>query len=276
MKILVAEDNEMTAEILQLHLRKHGFEAILASNGVEALECLESIRDISLVVTDLMMPELDGFGLVSEMRRRLELSDIPVVVVSARAEPELVTKAAELGCRQFVVKPVHDANLVKAIRTALNDQRNLLRPQHEVLEQLGIDSQTYRKLVGRFAVLADAVITKLEESLAGQENPKSGPEQADLARLLESANLLGADRVAQVIDRLAKENVSSNGNNDTSQRRLLLRELTLLLSTMRARSVPSTERRKQEPAPDASEEREQEELAGGRSLDIKKRVVRVS
>jgi len=283
MKILVAEDNEMTAEILRIHLRKHGFETIHASNGTEALRYLESTLDISLLVTDLMMPEMDGFALLSEMRRRPELSEIPVVLTSARAEPEVVTKAAELGCRQFLVKPVSNASLVNAIRTALNGPQCLLRQQHEVLEQLGIDSATYRKLVGYFASIAEAVITKLEQSLVDQGQAATRPDDVELARLLEAANLLGADRLARVIGRLTKEAASINGNDNAAQYRLLLRELTILMSTMRARSLPVQGRREKEPEPGASEdsrpraseESEEEPNQGGRSLDVKKQVARV-
>jgi len=276
MKILVAEDNEMTAEILRLHLRKHGFDAILASNGVEALACLESTPDISLVITDIMMPVMDGLTLVAEMRRRLEMSDIPVVVASARAEPDAVTKAAELGCRQFLVKPIHDANLVKAIRIALQEQQNLLRPQHQILHQLGIDSETYRKLAGRFATLAETVVEKLEASLA--EHGETRPDQADLGRLLEAAHLLGADKLAQVIDQLDHEVEQSEGGDDGAQLRLLIRELRMLISTMQSRSLSSQARR--DPAPHAQEtdekNRERELQQGGRPLEVRKRVVRVS
>ncbi len=126
MKILVAEDNDVTAEILRLHLRKQGFEAIHASNGAEALSCLESMLDISLVVTDLMMPEMDGFALLSEIRRRPELSEMPVVLTSARADPEVVAKAAELGCRQFLVKPVNNTNLVIPTPITMDELEDLL------------------------------------------------------------------------------------------------------------------------------------------------------
>jgi CheY-like chemotaxis protein len=286
MKILVAEDNEMTAEILRLHLRKHGFEAIIASNGVEALACLEATPDISLVITDIMMPVMDGFALVAEMRSRLEMSDIPVVVASARAEPDAVTKAAELGCRQFLVKPVHDANLVKAIRIALKEHQNLLRPQHEILHQLGIDSETYRKLAGRFAALAGAVVEKLEECLA--EEGKTRPEQADLGRLLEAAKLLGADRLAQVVDQLAREEELSDGSTDGAQRRLLIRELRMLISTMESRSLSGQARRvpeaeqpedgdgKEDTNGKEARDSEREPQQGGRTLEVKRRVVRVS
>lgn len=276
MKILVAEDNEMTAEIMRLHLRKHGYEAILASNGVEALECLESTPDISLVVTDVMMPEMDGFALVAEMRRRLEWSEIPVVVASAKAEPEAVTRAAELGCRQFLVKPIHDSCLVKAIKMALNDQRALLRPQHEVLAHVGIDSQTYRRLVERFAVLAEPVIRALEESLADQAEPESKPDPAELARLMEAATLLGADRLAQVVANLAREDPQRTPEHETSQRRLLLRELTMLLMTLGARKARVRRQQEEESESDDSEDTEKELREGGRRLDVRKHVVRVS
>jgi CheY-like chemotaxis protein len=275
MKILVAEDNDMTAEILRLHLRKHGFEAIHASNGAEALGYLESTLDISLVVTDLMMPEMDGFELLSEMRRRPELSEIPVVLTSAWPQPEVVTKAAELGCRQFLVKPVSNASLLNAIRTALKEKRSLLRPQHEVVDQLGVDSGTYRKLVGYFASIAEAVVAKLEQCLVDQGQGGAKPDHIELARLLEAANLLGADRLAGIAARLTKDAASTNGKDDAAQWRLLLRELTILLSTMQARSLPSQGQREKEPQPGASKESEEEANQGGRSLGVKKRVVRV-
>jgi len=120
------------------------------------------------------------------------------------------------------------------------------------------------------------VITKLEQCLVdqGQAGPK--PDHIELARLLEAANLLGADRLAEVVRRLTKEAASTDGKDNAAQIRLLLRELTILMSTMRARSLPLQGRREKEDHQGASEESEEEPNQGGRSLGVKKQVVRVS
>ena len=109
MSILIVEDNPISAKVLDLNLSKAGYATILAVNGREALKCLELVPDIDLVITDLSMPEMDGFTLVSTMREHPEWSRVPVVAASAMGEVAAVQRMAEMGCKRFLVKPIRSS-----------------------------------------------------------------------------------------------------------------------------------------------------------------------
>lgn len=268
-KILIAEDHEMTAEIMQLHLKKKGYEVIPARTGREALAILEVDPDVSVVVTDLMMPEISGFDLLSEMKNHLEWVDIPVIVTSARAEPETVMKAAQLGCRQFMVKPVHAAELVSAVDAAIAEQPTLLRGREQVTEQLGIDSETYDHLVERLTEMVQSLVGQIQATLTPGADEAAASVFEELSRLVEAANLLGAESLSRIVDKLGQQ-VGADGESgaDLSHRRLLLRELKLLLRRIEAG--------------DATQERNSnastlsQTKAGPQRQPMRKRVVRVS
>lgn len=81
--VLVIEDDRATSELMARLLLKEGYDVVRAGNGIEALACMEQ-RTPSLILLDLMMPEMDGFQFVAELRRREMWIDIPIVVVTAK------------------------------------------------------------------------------------------------------------------------------------------------------------------------------------------------
>lgn len=101
--ILVVDDSEVTRDLLCTILRSHGYEVVEAVNGKNGLERIEEQRP-ALVVTDLEMPVLDGFGLLREIRSRPALADLPVVVFSTRGSDPDKRKASELGADAYLVK----------------------------------------------------------------------------------------------------------------------------------------------------------------------------
>ena len=115
--ILVVEDNPaMRSRIMRL-LAELG-DVVAAADGVAALDVLRT-RRIDLVVTDVMMPRLDGLGLLREIRSDELLRGTPVVLLSARAGPEAAVGALEAGADDYVVKPFTAAELLARCRTTL-------------------------------------------------------------------------------------------------------------------------------------------------------------
>ena len=115
--ILVVEDNPaMRSRIVRL-LAELG-DVVAAADGMAALDVLRT-RRIDLVVTDVMMPRLDGLGLLREIRSDELLRGTPVVLLSARAGPEAAVGALEAGADDYVVKPFTAAELLARCRTTL-------------------------------------------------------------------------------------------------------------------------------------------------------------
>jgi len=117
-KILVIEDNkdilENTAELLQL---SH-YQVLIASNGKEGVE--QAIKNKpDLILCDIMMPGLDGYGVLHMLQNNPELQHIPFIFLTAKTEPSEIRKGMSLGADDFITKPFDTADLLKTIENRL-------------------------------------------------------------------------------------------------------------------------------------------------------------
>jgi CheY-like chemotaxis protein len=104
--ILVVEDVPNVLELIEVTLRFKGYPVITARNGQEALEVLEK-EEPALVITDILMPKLDGYAFVYQMRINLKTRAIPVIFLSATyVTPEDKNFAMNLGASRFIEKPI--------------------------------------------------------------------------------------------------------------------------------------------------------------------------
>ena len=104
--ILIVEDVPNVLELLEVTLRFKGYAVITAHNGEEALEVIEEQKP-ALIVTDILMPKMDGYAFVQKLRLKPETRDIPVVFLSATyVTPEDKDFALSLGAARFMEKPI--------------------------------------------------------------------------------------------------------------------------------------------------------------------------
>lgn len=113
--VLVAEDDEMQAELIRRSLLAEGHTATVVHDGRAALEAARRLAP-DLVVLDLMLPVIDGFGVCRVLRRD---EDIPVVMLTARSEEDDVLLGLELGADDYMTKPYSPRELMARIRTVL-------------------------------------------------------------------------------------------------------------------------------------------------------------
>lgn len=118
MDILIVEDNDELAEVLLDFLVAEGYEAEIAGNGYEALE-LFSAHSPRLVILDIMLPGMDGFTVCTEIRR---LSDVPVIIVSARGEKTDMLDGLGLGADDYIEKP-YDMDILLAKINGIFERR---------------------------------------------------------------------------------------------------------------------------------------------------------
>ena len=105
-KILIVDDSEINRAILREILCDE-YILIEAVNGIEALELIKKNReDLVLVLLDLMMPELDGMGVLEKMNQDDIIGDIPVIMITAESAAEFIDKAYQLGVSDFVNRPL--------------------------------------------------------------------------------------------------------------------------------------------------------------------------
>jgi len=121
--LLVVEDIPNVRELLEVTLRFQGYEVVSATNGQEALEILETERP-ALIITDILMPKLDGFALMQQLRRNPKTQDIPVIFLSATyVTPEDRAFAISLGASRFIEKPIDTEEFLLTIAELLSQER---------------------------------------------------------------------------------------------------------------------------------------------------------
>lgn len=101
LRILIVDDEAPLRDLLQASLRRSGYEVLTACDGKEALSIFESEK-IDLVLLDIIMPEMDGFAVCQEIRRR---SEVPIVVLTAMNRPDDIVHGFDLGADDYIPKP---------------------------------------------------------------------------------------------------------------------------------------------------------------------------
>ena len=121
-QILVVEDERDIAALVAYQLTREGFRVRTVGTGNDALEALRNERP-DLLVLDLMLPEMSGYQLLEEMRRRPDLQEVPVVVLTARREEADRIRGLELGADDYLTKPFSPQELVLRIGAVLRRVR---------------------------------------------------------------------------------------------------------------------------------------------------------
>ncbi|HKY56347.1 MAG TPA: response regulator [Anaerolineales bacterium] len=120
--LLIVEDDRDILRLLDAALTFRGYRVIVAHNGQEALEVIQLKRP-AIIITDIMMPKLDGFGLVHRLRIHPETCDIPVVFITATyVAPEDRDFALNIGATRFIQKPVDIEKFVETIAELLQQE----------------------------------------------------------------------------------------------------------------------------------------------------------
>jgi two-component system phosphate regulon response regulator PhoB len=117
-RILVVEDERDISALVAYHLTKEGYRVRTAEGGQEAIEAAGSERP-DLLILDLMLPGFSGYEVLAEMRRRPDLTDVPVVVLTARREEADRVKGLELGADDYVTKPFSPRELILRVGAVL-------------------------------------------------------------------------------------------------------------------------------------------------------------
>ena len=161
-KILIVDDSEMNRAILT-GILDDGYDFLEAENGLQALDILRAHRDISLVLLDIVMPELDGFGVLSVMSEQHWIDQTPVIMISAESDSMLVERAYQLGATDYISRPF-DKSVVRrrVINTLMlyGKQKHLMRM---------ITEQVYRR------EKSNRLMTGILSHIVEFRNAESGP-----------------------------------------------------------------------------------------------------
>jgi len=117
--VLLVDDDMRNTFALSKLLKKHGMNVVIADNGEMALEKLRSEKAIELVIMDIMMPVMDGYQAMREIRSHKAWQDMPIIALTARAMPEEQERCMEAGANDYLVKPVDIERLLTLLRVWL-------------------------------------------------------------------------------------------------------------------------------------------------------------
>ena len=112
--ILSVDDEPDVTELLRFHFTKAGYEVWTASSGREAIETIRCRRP-DLVLLDLMLPDIDGFGVCEILRRNAATAAIPIIILSAWGTTDAHNVGMELGALDYVTKPFSPRDLVERV-----------------------------------------------------------------------------------------------------------------------------------------------------------------
>lgn len=146
-KILAVDDEKHIVRLVQINLLKEGYEVVTATNGREAVEAVAQHKP-DLIVMDVMMPELDGFGALEILKADPKTAGIPVIMLTAKAQDADVFKGWQSGADLYLTKPFNPSELITFVKRIF-------------------DSQAEEKDDGTFAIKEDDVfnIDDIDDSL---------------------------------------------------------------------------------------------------------------
>ncbi len=137
--IAVVDDEQDILELVSLHLKKNHFRVLEFSDGSSLINYLNSEKP-DLVVLDLMLPDADGFEICKFMKRKKNLSDIPIVMLTAKSEETDTILGLELGADDYIRKPFSPNELIARVKTVLRRMES--RRETETPEKISVGNIT--------------------------------------------------------------------------------------------------------------------------------------
>jgi class 3 adenylate cyclase len=169
---LVVDDNENNREVLSRRLLRDGHEVMLAERGRQALRMLHRYN-FDLVLLDMMMPEMDGAEVLSEIKRSPDLRELPVIMITAVDEIETVVRCIDLGADDYLLKPFNPALLRARVNSLLERKRlrEQEKQQKEELRQALVDLESQRRRSEELILNILPPVVALELAEKGAVNP---------------------------------------------------------------------------------------------------------
>jgi CheY-like chemotaxis protein len=117
-KVLIVDDEPFNVDYLQQELEECNYELLTAANGREALDKIK--RELpDLVLLDLMMPVLDGFAVLTQLKADPNLREIPVIIISAANNSRSVVRGIRMGAEDYLTKPIDEKLLIQKVKDYL-------------------------------------------------------------------------------------------------------------------------------------------------------------
>jgi len=167
-KVLIIEDDSNIAELLRLYMEKDGFSVILANNGATGLAEFEQNKP-DLVLLDLMLPVIDGWGVCREIR---EKSNVPIIMLTAKGETHDKVTGLKMGADDYIVKPFEIGELMARTHAVMRRFEATEKTDGKRLDfdNLSIDMESFELLVNGNRIEAPRKEMELLYHLASSPN----------------------------------------------------------------------------------------------------------
>lgn len=226
MSILIVEDDRTSSRIIELTLKKYGYSYYLAENGHSGLSRLSSAPEILLVISDIMMPDMDGLEMLQRMKSSREFQNIPVIMSTTRADVDTVKSAVKLGCRDYIIKPVNPLQLMKKIERIMENEPPVLMHYADLVLSTRMDRYTYSELLTNFKPALVEEIILLENHIKKLEPIDMSHFEAFTKKTAD----IGANRLNETLIKALKllNQQVTTPEQILSEMQLILREMKLL------------------------------------------------
>ncbi|HEX7807726.1 MAG TPA: sigma-54 dependent transcriptional regulator [Thermoanaerobaculia bacterium] len=145
MRILIVDDEEVLRDVLEVVLRREGFDVITASSGEEALSILDSTEEVDLTILDVMLPGISGIDTLRAMR--IANPNLPVIVITASSSIDGAIEAMKQGAFHYIPKPFKNEEVVITVNKAL-EQRRLAHENERLKSELS-EKYAYSNIIGK-------------------------------------------------------------------------------------------------------------------------------
>ncbi|HAR97223.1 MAG TPA: hypothetical protein DCR97_14870 [Deltaproteobacteria bacterium] len=234
-KLLIVDDDEQGLHVLELLLRNQGYEVQAARNGAQALDKAH-INPPDLIVSDIMMPVMDGFTLCRLWQKDYQLKDIPFIFYTATyTDPRDKGVALKLGVRRFILKPLEPQLFLKILEDVIEECRtspspapSVLRPQEESAYFREYNEALVRRLENKVLELEgayDAIEREMIDRTRAEEALRESEERLmEIVNFLPDATfaidrkgtIIAWNRAMEEMTGVAAENMLSKGNHEYS------------------------------------------------------------
>ncbi|MCK4344737.1 MAG: response regulator [Bacteroidales bacterium] len=198
--IVIAEDSITQAEQLKYILEKEGFRVLHGLNGIEAFDIIKRERPL-VIISDIMMPEMDGYELCKRVKANEELKEIPVILLTVLSDPTDVINGLECGADNFITKPYNEDYLISRVQNIITN----FELRKDRYAEMGIDiyfnGKNYRITSRRLQIL-DLLLSTYENSI--QKNIELGKANKELIATQKELEYLNKNLEKEVEERTQK------------------------------------------------------------------------
>ncbi len=202
--ILVVDDNKNNTTLLQKRLQKIGNKVEVANDGVEAIEIVDNLEEIDLILLDIIMPKINGYEVLEFLKKDKRYHEIPVIMLSSMDDLTSIYRCIELGADDYVTKPF-DKIILEARISACIEKKHLRDKEKELLEEISKEKEKSDKLL--LNILPKDIANRLKsgESVIADKHDEVSILFADIVEFTPQTKNLNPTELVSVLNKIFSE-----------------------------------------------------------------------